>query len=683
MSTRARPPRPGRLAPAFALALSAIARAARGDEASGADADGIDVTVEGERLAPRATEEAVASTVIKGEALAAPGASLGDVIARAPSVRLTRTGSGADVTTAGLRGASTAETPVYLGGVRLNDEISGAADLSLVPLFWLKRVELHRGNGPVELGTIGLGGAISLVPGLPLYDELRFGGGLGSFDQHSAFVAATGGTSVARAGIAARYEGGTNDYDYVDDRGTRFDASDDVTRRRRNADAKLGEVFTMGSAGLGERGNLRFLFNTLSRDQGVTGLGIVPALHSRATTRRTLGSITATVRCASEPDDETCSLESTVFAKVSSYYLRDPELELPFGTPALANDGAMGGARLVFHAEPWRWAELDVGADQIFDQLAVDPLGPIDGRAHRSSSRAFATARVTPLEDEKKLAFDLALSVGSARTGASLFAFAPNDPRPKGLTFLSPEVRGGVRWQPVRGFDVYASGARYVRLPTLGESYGASESVLGNPELLPERGPSVEVGAALDRRFKSIGVALDGTFFARFATDLISYERTSFAILRPFNVGSARVLGGEFSGVFALAKTIRVDGSFTVTDARGATESGGLALLPFVATYAGSAGAHVTLAAPPRSAMQRATLGTSFVYRSPRPADPAGLILLPAQLRWDADATLELAGGALTLRGRVANILDDRSTDAIGYPLPGRGFYFSTETVMR
>ena len=28
----------------------------------------------------------------------------------------------------------------------------------------------------------------------------------------------------------------------------------------------------------------------------------------------------------------------------------------------------------------------------------------------------------------------------------------------------------------------------------------------------------------------AIGVALDGTFFARFASDLISYERTSFAI---------------------------------------------------------------------------------------------------------------------------------------------------------
>ena len=680
--------RRGLLVPICALSLALGARSARGDEAKATDdpsspaEGGIDVTVEGDRLAPRATDEAVASTVIKGDALEAPGASLADVIARAPSVRLTRTGSSADVTTAGLRGASTAETPVYLGGVRLNDEISGAADLSLVPLFWLKRVELYRGNGPVALGTIGLGGAISLVPGLPTHNELRFGGGLGSFDQHSMFAAATGGTSVARAGIAARYEGGSNDYDYVDDRGTRFDASDDVTRRRRNADASLGEVFTMGSADLGERGSLRFVFNTLSREQGVTGLGIIPALHSRATTRRNLGSITATVRCATEPDDETCSLESTVFAKVTSYYLRDPSLELPFGTPALAIDGAEGGARLVFHAEPWRWAELDVGADQIFDQLAVDPLGPVDGRAHRSSSRAFATAKVTPLKDPKKLAFDLAVSVGSARTGATLFAFAPDDRSPS-LTFLSPEVRGGVRWQPVKGFDVYASGARYVRLPTLGETYGASESVLGNPALLPERGPSVEAGAALDRRFGAIGVALDGTFFARFASDLISYERTSFAILRPFNIGSARVLGGELTGAFALAKTVRVDGSFTVTDARGATNSGALAPLPFVATYAGSAGLHFAFSAPPRSAMQRATIGSSFVYRSPRPADPGGLIVLPAQLQWDADAAIELAGGAVTLRGRVANILDGRTTDAVGYPLPGRGFYFSTETVMR
>ena len=48
----------------------AIARAARADDASakGVSDDGIDVIVEGDRLAPRSTDEAVASTVIKGDA---------------------------------------------------------------------------------------------------------------------------------------------------------------------------------------------------------------------------------------------------------------------------------------------------------------------------------------------------------------------------------------------------------------------------------------------------------------------------------------------------------------------------------------------------------------------------------------------------------------------------------------
>lgn len=662
----------------LAVVLLASAAEARADE------DPIDVTVEGDRLTPRATEEAVASTVIRGSALEAPGASLADVIARAPSVRLTRTGSSADVTTVGLRGASTAETPVYLGGVRLNDEVTGAADLSLVPLFWLKRVEIHRGNGPVDLGTIGLGGAIALEPGLPIDDELRFGGGLGSFGQHAVFVAGAGGTAQARAGIALRYEGAANDFGYVDDRGTRFDPTDDVDRTRRNADASVGEVFSIGRVELGDRGSARFVFNTLSREQGVTGLGIVPALHARATTRRNLGSMSATVRCGADPDDEDCALESTVFAKVTSYFLRDPGLELPFGTPVLAIDAAEGGARIVFHAKPWRWAEVDAGAEQIFDQLAVDPDGPVDSRAQRSGSRAFAKAFITPLADPKKLAFDVSFSIGSARTGASTFAFADADAKkPPSLTFLSPEIRGGVRYRPAKGVDLYASGARYVRLPTLGESYGASETVLGNPELLPERGPSVEVGAGLDRRFGNVGVAISGTFYARFASDLIAYRRTSFAILRPFNVASARVLGGEFVGAFAVGKILRIDGSFTVTDARGAEADGPAERLPFIATYAGGAGAELAWDRPKESAIRRASIGSSFVYRSARPGDSGGLIVLPDQLLWDADASLVLAGGAVTVRGRVANLLDDRTTDAVGYPLPGRAFYLSTETVMQ
>ena len=57
-----------------------------------------------------------------------------------------------------------AETPVYLAGVRINDDVAGAADLSTLPLWLIDRVEIYRGNAPLEADRFGIGGAIFFEP---------------------------------------------------------------------------------------------------------------------------------------------------------------------------------------------------------------------------------------------------------------------------------------------------------------------------------------------------------------------------------------------------------------------------------------------------------------------------------------------------------------------------------------
>ncbi len=214
----------------------------------------IDVTVEGAPLLPRATDEAAASSSVPAEAFAAPGETIGDALAEVPSLRVTRTGSASDVTTLGLRGATSAETPVYLGGLRWNDEVTGAADLSTIPLFFLKRIDVYRGNGPVDLGEMGLGGAVVLVPDLPTRSELQAGTGFGSFGEMFAYGAATAATKSAGVGAAVRVDHADNDFEYTDDRGVRFDPSASVERKRQNDDATTEDVFYRRThAELGDR----------------------------------------------------------------------------------------------------------------------------------------------------------------------------------------------------------------------------------------------------------------------------------------------------------------------------------------------------------------------------------------------------------------------------------------------
>src|SRR6187431_28249 len=102
----------------------------------------------------------LASTVISGADLERAGASSAEILARVPGVQVNRTGAQSDLATASIRGADAAQVPVYLAGIRLNDDVSGTADLSTVPLFMIERVEVYRGNAPLKSDRLGLGGAI-------------------------------------------------------------------------------------------------------------------------------------------------------------------------------------------------------------------------------------------------------------------------------------------------------------------------------------------------------------------------------------------------------------------------------------------------------------------------------------------------------------------------------------------
>src|SRR5688500_262320 len=109
----------------------------------------------------------LASTVISGADLERAGASSAEILSRVPGVQVNRTGAQSDLATASIRGADAAQVPVYLAGIRLNDDVSGTADLSTVPLFMIERVEVYRGNAPLKSDRLGLGGAIFFWPRLP------------------------------------------------------------------------------------------------------------------------------------------------------------------------------------------------------------------------------------------------------------------------------------------------------------------------------------------------------------------------------------------------------------------------------------------------------------------------------------------------------------------------------------
>jgi len=174
----------------------------------------------------------VASSRISRERLAAPALRAADVLRGEAGVQIAESGGLGAPATASIRGATAAQTPVYLGGVRLNDQVGGVADLSTVPLWLIERVDLYRGNAPFEADELGIGGAIFFEPRRPRKSEAAAGATLGSFGTRSGFGYFALGDDKAGvlAGLSA--ERADNDYSFNDDRGTLFQSADDARRAR-------------------------------------------------------------------------------------------------------------------------------------------------------------------------------------------------------------------------------------------------------------------------------------------------------------------------------------------------------------------------------------------------------------------------------------------------------------------
>jgi iron complex outermembrane receptor protein len=610
-----------------------------------------------------AREPTLAATRVDPRELSRPGANAAAVLSRVPGVQVSESGSASDLATAQVRGATSAQTPVYLAGVRLNDDLTGTADLSLIPLWMLGRAEIYRGNAPADADRLGVGGAIYFEPRLPRKNRLRAGAQVGSFGEHAGWL----GAEVAERGDAAllafRVAGAQNDYSYLDNAGT-SDRKDDRVRTRPNADVSEHDAWAIGRTSLGKPGaQLTTVFNAFEREQGVTGLAAVPALAARSATARLLAGLTAQVPCGSEPG---CELLLTSQAITTHARLKDPDHELALPAPRLDAQGT----RFAESARVWLRGPVFrglLGANLELEQIALD--GALALRAKRNTGSA-RVALFASLAEETELS-SLALVTCDQTVGPD---------QSHGCADLRPELRLGAR-KKWGAFELRSNLSRSARVPTLGELYGISALVRGSSALVPEQGLGLDLGARWEAGLGPVWAYLDAFGFARKVTDLIAYRRTSLGAVQPYNVGSARVLGAELEAGAQFAEHARMSLALTVLDPRDTTAGRNLSndLIPYQSRIVSSLYAEGFID-PGRRTLRRAGLDARLSHRGSRLADPAGLLVLPASTTLDLGATLRFGREPdLSLRAALDDVFDSRHFDFIGYPVPGRSFHCSAE----
>lgn len=648
------------------LLASSPGLAAASETAPGEEADA-NVVVHGE--APAARRDPTApSTTVAGEALRRPGAGAAEVLARVPGVEVTRTGSSSDLATASIRGATSAETPVYLGGIRLNDDLTGTADLSTVPLYMIDRVEVYRGNAPIDADRLGIGGAIFFEPRLPVAPELSAGASLGSFGARSLFVSGATGGEDARALVAIRREAATNDFTYKLDDGSE--------KKRTNADFEATDAWAVGRFRLGRGARITSVFHSYDREQGSPGLAVVENEQARTHLRRLLGGVTARAPCGHDrAGAESCWFELSTTALTSTSVLTDPIGTLA-GSSLVATDGERVEEQARMTGLLGDLFTVSGSATVAVERVAVDRPGVAVVRASRFTMRPAATA-IWHAAHTSDVALTGSLECHATRGTAE---------GPGACDGANPSGRIGAVHRFGDAVELRGNLGHYVRTPTLGELYGVSALVRGNPTLDAEKGNTVDLGVHAGGRSRRFDGSIDVFGFARWVTDLVAYRQNFLGVVVPYNVGRARVLGAELAGSGAFNGFLRATLSATLLDARDTTPDRALAndVLPFrPRLYLTELTELVTERALAPVGINQGTLGVRVTHRSSRYADPAGLIVIPDETLVDLEASASFLHRAMTARFSFRNVFNQRQVDTVGLPLPGRSVMASLEAVLR
>ncbi len=627
--------------------------------------ESLTITVQGEARPEGevASEPFVASSRVTRERLAAPAVRAPDVLRSEVGVQIAEAGGMGAPATASIRGATAAQTPVYLGGVRLNDQVGGAADLSTIPLWLIDRVDVYRGNAPFETDEMGIGGAILFEPKRPRRSEAGAGATLGSFGTREGFgyVALGDDNAGVLAGVSA--ERAENDYRFADNRGTLFQSADDAPRARANADSRLRDVWLLARARPSQRSRIELMLNDVSREQGVPKLALVPSRSARAELGRTLGALTTRLGLGASGQN-LLTLRTSLLD--GSTQIHDPAREL--GT--LSRETELSGRRLE------QRAALELPLLDRF-KLALATNAGVETLQRRDDA-VTNSAKATTLSGVTRMDWEFLPS-------ASLFGLVAAqcrsaEPSGRGCDQVEPTGRVGAGLRGA-GYTLFANLSRYQRQPTLGELYGAGILVRGNAGLRPELGLSADAGARAVLRGGGFSLHAEASAFVRRASDLVTYARAAQGYVVPINVGRARVAGLEL-GVGARAlEHVELGCNVTLLDPRDTTAGRRLQndFLPFMSRLVLAPRLLLTTGELSGYALSHAELAADLTYLSNRFADAAGLIVIPDQATLGVTAAGSWFSGVVVSRVRVANVLDTQRFDIVGYPLPGRSLYVSLE----
>ena len=679
-----------RVAPALALALTArLAVAAEPLEpAADATSEPASVRVRGARpggFESRATEGDTPREVTDVASLLAP----------LPGVHVRRFGGDDSLATLSVRGSSSSQVAIVLGGVPLSGGSDPTLDLGSLPLWPGVQMRVYRSFAPAALGPGSLGGTLELrappVSGPPRTEVWSAVGSFGALRLRVGDSRTLGdGPDAPRVTAALSANRTDGDFTYVD--ALSLASSTRAERTRTNAGVAAANGLVQWSLPFrlsptaARTARLTVLTLLQARRQGLAGTIKAPTTTEALTSTRALASVELAAPA---------SAGSTLFARGWGRHnhlalrSRPDEAQLS-GTPLSTSDTivALGGSAGL-RGRPTRGvsaeARLDGAGERFSPGTWVGALAP--GSATRASAGLGADVEGRPAER-------LTLTAsGRADLWHDAAAEGAGEDAARGTGHLGAQAELGA-------LTLAAHGGHLARAPGFVERYGNRGAFLGSPGLRPEAATTLDLGASLGGRFRDLTTSLEVVGFSTWATDLIVFVPQGFyGRAKATNIGRARVLGGEVDARLEYDRLL-LRASYTwlrtandsACDVTAPSTAMGCAAPPLP----GRPGHDLVLDVGLRVGAVRLRYGLDVV--ADLAADLTGAVRVPPRALQSVGARL-LVGDAtgrpgldgLTLALDVSNLADLRTASYAGvlgpveepigdlyeYPLPGRAFLLS------
>jgi iron complex outermembrane receptor protein len=626
-------------------------------------------------------DEAASSSVITADRTPRSAEDLPRLLGELPGVTVTRFGGMGTLATLSLRGSSANQVEVYFDGVPLSAASGGGVDISLFPAVDLGTVEVYRGMSPIAFGTSAIGGIVSLGTPSIADSGVRLYAGSGSFGTYSGGVQSRWAGRRVRALASLNGVMSAGDFPYRNDKGTRLttdSGGDDETARRQNNDFRQNDSLLHVVGLLPGRRQVWGTASFLHRDQGVPPPGTIQSTGASLTTDRLL-----TTAAYESRDDLGLSSQwrAQVYNVVTWQRLDDYYGDLSGGARSQTRDVSTStGATLSASKAFASWLRLSAVSSARIERFRPSNLAA-DGPTTEPGERRFLAGGLESAFAIAPLRLD---ATPSLRVEAAQDSIARS--RRYRLTGEQSRDADTLLWnprltlvqRPSAEVSLRANLGRYGRLPSQLERYGNTGRILGNPDLVPEKGTNADVGAHWAHPGERVRVSLDAALFAVWARDLIVF-RQSGGFYRPANLGRARVLGGEASAALEWARHLRLFGQVTLTDARNQEDVSGskdhqIPHRPRLRAYARPEAMNLPIWGRWRWGLYADVDVTGGNYQ-----DSANQVRTPARTLFGAGGHLEAPHWGLRLLASAYNLSNSQIVDLVGYPLPGRSVFFTLQ----